>query len=1449
MEMKRKHPLVSRVLAVCMVIMMVFSLMPAGFGQTAYADSRSEEQRYEVTINVAPKEATVTFYEGEEAQQQLADGQVTDKGVVSDYHQYVLNVPRGRYSYRAVEGDVDLGGMTFDVPVEEEIMYDPDTGGGKPSGEGQVLTMVRQNYYVNSERIQNIGDYTMRAIPGGMPDAVFGPQYIDDSNHVVTPVMILARGNALVYQVSAEIHGELGETYCVKPMPYETFGGGNAAVPKPLALVGISNYEITSPQGAKTQMFQQINNFNVAEISPKSFVRNDDGTITYQYKASGGEGLTYRVSMEGKLTHAGYFEGVSDSVTVTFGDNEDPSTTEHDVRIQDRMEASTMVNVNRQNALNLGVGNTFRLRAYRAAWQIINTDGGNIMIEPDFHYNVISGGDCIELQPITNTCTGNAGSGENANWMDIRGVKEGTAIIEVSYDAIEIGGDGTTYDGLYGATHPSRKSLIVIKVGGTENTLSLKADGCRYEWDTEYDTFYFVEDTGDLTFTATVEEATPDKVELSTDRGLTWKEVSSADGKYTAEGLVPGNNILKFTKGTTVEYQVIRGAKVTYTITNKTHDIENLYMVGDQVDVHFDGLFMPVPKFSGIYNPGWAGAGNVAYKADGVTQTGTSGQYSFINDNVLTLTLEKAGELVLDDGQIHVGVMGKSNSLNEHRTLTDRGCGINFSAVNVGYICSKVPPIRLNVVEKQESVNIKFQPNADESFSITVKNNKTGMETLVENGEVDLGIGTYSYEAVAKDRERTTGSFRVTPSTTGEIIIPITMRDLDDTEWDGLSAETAPLKDGVYQISKASHLAWFAQQVNSGEGTDWNAVLLNDISLGTRNPWTPMMDYAGTFDGNGHYITNLYINTSRTDNLGLFGATAKGSIIQNLGIDGKITVPDAGGLAGYYIGGIVGYAGKGTTIENCVNHVDISTNDLYVGGIVGRLCNNSSVINCYNTGNVTGNQWTGGLIGQLYTESGEKASFKVKNCYNTGKVQAVSKAGALCYENNGTIARNSFFLENTCNIKLFEGGTKVTSDELKALSPTLGEGYLAGVEGYNNGYPVLAWEEGKLLLLISENAVAELENYKNPADYRDVQQAELAAAVEMAKSAIASAKSIEEVNKAVADAKAAMDQIKTDAQMKAEEEANKPSDTDKPVDTPTTPDADKPADTPVNPPADTPATPDDDKPVDTDQPADTPTTPDADKPEGNKPADTPTTPDADKPEGNKPADTPTTPDADKPEGNKPADTPTTPDADKPAENQPTDEPADKEPVVKKQQLKAPAKVKASNVASTGKIKLTWNKVKNAKEYKVYRATSKNGKYTLMKTVKKTSYINTSAKAGKTYFYKVKAVPKNKNVLTSKYSAVVKRTADLKAPVVTAKNKSKKQVKLTWKKVSGAKKYTVYRATSKNSKYKAIKTTTKLSFTNKNLKKGKTYYYKVKAIAKNSAANSAFSTVDKCKVKK
>ena len=74
--------------------------------------------------------------------------------------------------------------------------------------------------------------------------------------------------------------------------------------------------------------------------------------------------------------------------------------------------------------------------------------------------------------------------------------------------------------------------------------------------------------------------------------------------------------------------------------------------------------------------------------------------------------------------------------------------------------------------------------------------------------------------------------------------------------------------------------------------------------------------------------------------------------------------------------------------------------------------------------------------------------------------------------------------------------------------------------------------------------------------------------------------------------------------------------------------------------------------------------------------------------------------------------------------------------------------------SNGSPRLTWNAVAGANKYEVYRATSKNGSYTKMFTTSNLSYTNTSAKAGTTYYYKVKAVSKVKTAANSAFSTVV-----------------------------------------------------------------------------------------------
>ena len=170
-------------------------------------------------------------------------------------------------------------------------------------------------------------------------------------------------------------------------------------------------------------------------------------------------------------------------------------------------------------------------------------------------------------------------------------------------------------------------------------------------------------------------------------------------------------------------------------------------------------------------------------------------------------------------------------------------------------------------------------------------------------------------------------------------------------------------------------------------------------------------------------------------------------------------------------------------------------------------------------------------------------------------------------------------------------------------------------------------------------------------------------------------------------------------------------------------------------------------------------------------------------------------------------------------------------------------VKIGHSAASGKPVLTWNAVSGATSYKVYRATSQNGTYSLLGTVTATSYTNTGAKAGMTYYYKVKAVNSvgesaYSNIVSGKVKSVTPKPS---APVVKIGNSSTSgKPMLTWNAVSGATSYKVYRATSQNGAYSLLGTVTTTSYTNTGAKAGTTYYYKVKAV--NSAGESAYSNI-------
>ena len=166
----------------------------------------------------------------------------------------------------------------------------------------------------------------------------------------------------------------------------------------------------------------------------------------------------------------------------------------------------------------------------------------------------------------------------------------------------------------------------------------------------------------------------------------------------------------------------------------------------------------------------------------------------------------------------------------------------------------------------------------------------------------------------------------------------------------------------------------------------------------------------------------------------------------------------------------------------------------------------------------------------------------------------------------------------------------------------------------------------------------------------------------------------------------------------------------------------------------------------------------------------------------------------------------------------------------------------------GRPTLKWNAVSGAAKYEVYRARSMNGDYIKYSTVTGTSYTNTSyIEDGNTYYYKVRALDANgtagawSSIVSVTYRAA--STGTLSAPSVTGGKDSQGRPTLKWNAVSGAAKYEVYRARSKDGDYIKYSTVTGTSYTNTSyIESGNTYYYKVRALKSDGTAGAWSSIV-------
>jgi len=227
--------------------------------------------------------------------------------------------------------------------------------------------------------------------------------------------------------------------------------------------------------------------------------------------------------------------------------------------------------------------------------------------------------------------------------------------------------------------------------------------------------------------------------------------------------------------------------------------------------------------------------------------------------------------------------------------------------------------------------------------------------------------------------------------------------------------------------------------------------------------WTssPIGDFDGSFDGNGHIVSHLILRGS--GNLGLFGVLGKRATVRSLGIaDANIVgleyAQHIGMLAADNMGEMTGCYAVGTIRGQ--KHTSV------FGGLVGG--NGGKVRDCYARGSVTGGMMIGGLVG---ANGGE-----LSHCYAAVRIVAEGgmfgrkfPGGLVGFPQGGGTATGCYFL-GTGNGDGHDNGTGValTDEQMKQKASFAGWDFLGetanGTEDIwticeGKDYPRLKWEK------------------------------------------------------------------------------------------------------------------------------------------------------------------------------------------------------------------------------------------------------------------------------------------------------------------------------------------------------------------------------------------------------
>lgn len=303
--------------------------------------------------------------------------------------------------------------------------------------------------------------------------------------------------------------------------------------------------------------------------------------------------------------------------------------------------------------------------------------------------------------------------------------------------------------------------------------------------------------------------------------------------------------------------------------------------------------------------------------------------------------------------------------LQKSATYTGLGWGTEWSLVDGRYpvLAGMAVPFDGDdiAVNKPADVNVvggNYESGAKSALGRTVAISSSNAEVATVTGTKISFVGA--------------GTATITYTTTGDAYV------------NGATyKQTFTVTQTNYNIATAEDL------LNIKLNTEGDYKLTADIDMSGVS-FTPLPDFTGSLDGQGHVIRNLTFNNANQDQAALF-STTHGATIKNLGIENANIVGNAnaaaivgracGGtiqscyVANSYIegrdhvGSITGDMNVndnvGVTISDCLSDARLKTRSYQVGGLVG-VANGGTIQNCYFSGTIDGNEsCSAGIISLL----------------------------------------------------------------------------------------------------------------------------------------------------------------------------------------------------------------------------------------------------------------------------------------------------------------------------------------------------------------------------------------------------------------------------------------------------------------------------------------------------